>query len=99
MRSLVFIVVLGLYLSACSTEGVGNKKISGSELYKIRCVSCHGTDGRMGLNGAIALPASTLNLDQRISVVMNGRNIMPAFSGLMSESEIKAVVEFTMTFE
>ena len=99
MRSLGFLFVLVFYLCACSTEVGGRKILSGSDMYKVRCVSCHGTDGRMGMNGAIALPASTLSVEQRISVVTNGRNIMPAFTGLMSQSEIKAVVEFTMTLE
>jgi cytochrome c6 len=99
MRCLGVLVVLGFYLCACSTEEGGREKLSGSDIYKIRCVSCHGADGRMGMNGAIPLPASTLNVEQRISVVTTGRNIMPAFAGLMSKSEIKAVVEFTMTLE
>ncbi|MCH2021429.1 MAG: cytochrome c [Saprospiraceae bacterium] len=99
MRILGFGLVLVMYIYACGAAEGGSEKRSAFDIYKVRCVSCHGIDGRMGVNGAILLPDSKLNLEQRINVVTYGRNIMPAFSGLMTKEEIKAVVEFTMTLQ
>lgn len=73
-----------------------NNPPSGALIYRERCVTCHGANGRMGNNGAKVLPESPLNLAQRIEVVTYGRNIMPAFEGMMSPEEIEAVAAFTL---
>lgn len=99
MRNISILVLAGLLLWGCSSESGTNEVKSGLDIYKSRCMTCHGTDGRMGMNGAKELPSSPLSLEQRIEVVANGRNIMPAFKGIMSDEEIKAVVEFTMTLK
>lgn len=101
MRITIVLLLMSLLVWACSSPTPENKKktISGLEIYKNRCVTCHGTDGRMGMNGAKELPSSPLDVSQRIEVVTYGRNIMPGFKDLLSEKEIKAVVEFTMTLK
>ncbi len=99
MRIIGILAAISLYLWACSSESSTKEELSGFEIYRERCMTCHGTDGRMGMNGAKELPSSPLSVEQRIDVVANGRNIMPAFKGMMSEAEIKAVVEYTMTLK
>ncbi len=98
MRIIIFFAFFFLF-SACNSILQENEKLTGVQIYKSRCLSCHGADGRMGVNGAKELPASTLSIDQRIEVVKNGRNIMPAFNSLLTESQIVAVVEYTMTLK
>ncbi|WP_052599201.1 cytochrome c [Aureispira sp. CCB-QB1] len=99
MRITFVLIILSWYVWACSAPESKRQTISGVEIYKTRCVTCHGTDGRMGMNGAKELPDSPLNAAQRIEVVTHGRNIMPGFKEMLSEEEIKAVVEFTMTLK
>lgn len=113
MRQIVVLLVLLIaFIVACdtavpppttlttttgATEGSKKSGSSGALLYKQRCVTCHGANGRMGNNGAKVLPESPLNVAQRIEVVTYGRNIMPAFETMMTKEEIEAVVQFTMT--
>lgn len=99
MRITIVLILLSFYMWACSAPENKKKVISGVEIYKTRCVSCHGTDGKMGMNGAKELPSSPLDASQRIEVVTYGRNIMPGFKELLSKEEIKAVVDFTMTLK
>jgi cytochrome c6 len=72
---------------------------SGASIYRNRCITCHGANGRMGNNGAKKLPESELNVAQRAEVVTHGRNIMPAFEDMLTPEEIQAVAEFTMTLK
>lgn len=101
MRTFSLITLLSLLIGACgpSTNSKPKKEVSGLEVYKVRCVLCHGADGRMGMNGAKALPESTLSLEARIAVVTNGRKIMPAFKEMLSKEEIEAVAAYTMKFK
>lgn len=98
-----WVIFLGLVIGvwACASQAPSEPKesaeISGATLYQKRCVTCHGADGRMGMNGAKLLPESTLTLEERIGVVTVGRNIMPAFREMLSREEIEAVAAFTMT--
>lgn len=111
----VLLAFLGVFVIACnnatpsnpvasttstSEEGTGSKnQPSGALIYRERCITCHGANGRMGNNGAKVLPESPLNLAQRVEVVTYGRNIMPAFEGMMTPEEIEAVAAFTMTLK
>lgn len=99
MRITIILILLSICVWACSAPENKKKTISGIEIYKTRCVTCHGTDGKMGMNGAKELPSSPLDASQRIEVVTYGRKIMPGFKELLSEEEIKAVVDFTMTLK
>ncbi len=69
----------------------------GAKIYKSYCVTCHGLYGDMGASGAANLKASQLNLEERISVITNGRNTMTGFKTLLNEEKIKAVAAYTMT--
>jgi len=99
MRITIILMLLSFYVWACSAPENKKKAISGIEIYKTRCVTCHGTDGKRGMNGAKELPSSPLDAEQRIEVVTYGRKIMPGFKELLSKEEIKAVVDFTMTLK
>jgi cytochrome c6 len=94
INSILIFIALCLYSCVDSS-----KELSGQEIYKTRCVACHGADGRMGMSGAKDLTSSPLTLKQRISVVTDGRKIMPSFKAVMSTEQIKAVVEYTMTLK
>lgn len=71
----------------------------GMAIFRQYCVACHGADGKLGLNGAKDLSQSTLTLEQRITQVTNGKNMMAPYSGILSPEAIKAVAEYTQTLK
>lgn len=95
--SLVIVILLMSCGSSSNQESTVAKKVSGYQVYKNNCRLCHGVDGRMGLNGAKLIPDSELSLDERIEHIKNGKGAMQPYKGILSEAEIKAVAEYTMT--
>lgn len=73
----------------------GDPKPDGQKIYKKYCVTCHGADGSMGMNGAKNLQESELGLEERVSLITNGRNMMAAYKGILSKEEIRAVAKYT----
>ena len=104
------ILFFGILLFSCSENKVRNQpdkaslkttsSISeGEQIYKKYCILCHGSDGKLGLNGAKDITASTLTLEERILLVTHGKNTMTPFEGILSEEEIKAVVRYSMSLQ
>jgi mono/diheme cytochrome c family protein len=65
------------------------------QIYVKQCETCHGFDGKKGLNNATDLTTSTLSLEERKNVILNGRGLMPAFKGQISEQEAEEIAAFT----
>ena len=55
--------------------------------------------GEMGLSGAKLLNASVLSLEERIQIILNGKNAMASYKEQLTEEQIKAVAGYTMTFK
>ncbi|NJO87377.1 MAG: cytochrome c [Lewinella sp.] len=76
--------------------------IDAKKIWKVRCIACHGLYGNQGLNGAANLQEVSISLAERINIITNGRQgekgVMTAFGEILSPEEIKAVAEYTMTF-
>ena len=110
-KLLLVFAVLSFFIFACgednSKKKLGSSKtaktekkaVDGSKVYKKNCVICHGTKGDMGASGAHDLTASTLSLEERVTIVTKGRNTMVGFENILSEEKIKAVAEFSMTLK
>ena len=71
----------------------------GAAVFRKNCVICHGSDGSLGMNGAKDLRASTLSLDERLSIITEGKKLMTPFGAILSPEEIKAVAEHTLTLK
>lgn len=67
----------------------------GKAIFRQYCVTCHGADGKLGLNGAKDLTASILTLEERINVITYGRKVMTPFNEVLTPEEIRAVAEYT----
>lgn len=101
----IIICILANY--ACGSAGASGtndtaaanagKASDGQAIFRQYCVTCHGADGKLGLNGAKDLSQSTLPLDERILVVAKGRKVMTPFEDILSAEEIKAVAQYTLT--
>lgn len=71
---------------------------SGKAVFKQHCITCHGANGQMGLNGAKNLTESMLTKEERVLLVTKGKGVMPAFGAQLSEAQIKAVAAYSMEF-
>ena len=72
---------------------------NGEKIFRTYCITCHGIDGKLGLNGARDLSVSEVSLEDRIEQVTNGKGLMTPFEGILTEEQIKAVVDYTFTFK
>ena len=78
---------------------VEEPSIDGEKIFKTYCITCHGLDGKMGLNGAKDLGLAETTIEERIDQITNGKNLMTAFDGILTTEEIKAVAEYTLEFK
>ena len=81
------------------TVSAGSNTANGKAIYRQYCVTCHGADGKLGLNGAGDLTKSVLPLDQRIIQISKGKNMMAAYEEILTAEEIRAVAKYTLTFK
>lgn len=82
-----------------STAPAEPEKPDGQKIYRTYCITCHGMDGKLALNGAKDLSISEIPLEERITQVTEGKNLMTPFKGILSEEQIQAVSEYTMTLK
>lgn len=66
---------------------------TGEEIFQKKCQSCHGSGGKAGRAPALNTLASEAD-DKLVSIIQNGKEKMPAFSGQLSEDQIKKVVAY-----
>jgi uncharacterized membrane protein SirB2 len=75
-----------------------NLQAHGEAVYNIHCVRCHGEDGKAGLQGAPDLTASTMDYQQRLTIITMGKILMPSFQNTLKEEERNAVVAYLDKF-
>ncbi len=92
---LLFVIVLPFYKCGGDKGNIKNDGPSGYAVFKKHCVSCHGVDGRMGLNGAKPIPESVLTLEDRIKHITNGKGAMQPYKGVLTTAEIAAVADYS----
>lgn len=71
---------------------------AGYEIYKKHCRLCHGKDGKKGLAGAKDLSMSTLDAEERMQIIRQGKGGMKGYQGELSGEEIREVAEFVGRF-
>lgn len=75
---------------------------SATDLYKARCASCHGMDGKGEAPAGKAMHARDFNSkevkdesdDELYAIIKNGKNKMPGFAGKLSNDQIKAQIAY-----
>lgn len=80
------------------TWTVDELKQRGEKVYAANCVACHQANGK-GVPGAFpALDGSAIVNGPKtgqVTVVMNGKNAMPPWKGVLSDTDIAAVITYT----
>jgi mono/diheme cytochrome c family protein len=69
----------------------------GQAIFKKYCITCHGVDGTLKLNGAKDLSISQLTEAEKIIQITKGKNTMTPYEGILSPAEIQAVAAYTIT--
>jgi cytochrome c6 len=83
-------------LPEAQTAAVAN---AGEALFAQNCAVCHGTNGKLGLNGAHDLTKSNLNQNGRVYIVTNGLGKMPSFKGQLTPEQIEQVAAYSLTLK
>lgn len=76
-----------------------DKIAAGEKIFRTYCITCHGIDGKLELNGAKDLSISEVPLEERINQVTNGKGLMTPFKGILSDEQIQHVSEYTMSLK
>ena len=98
---LIIISVFIFFLFSCGEKisKDNNKEISGIAVYESNCISCHGTDGKLGLMGAKDLSVSIMDENACIEIIKNGKGVMAPFKAQLSTAEISTVAKYVMTLK
>ncbi len=94
-------------MMATATATVAFAQGGGADTYKAKCAMCHGADGLASgpigksmkipaFNSPELVKASTADL---VAATTNGKNRMPAFTGKLTDSQIKDVVAYIRTLQ
>ncbi|HVE60020.1 MAG TPA: cytochrome c [Pyrinomonadaceae bacterium] len=78
-------------------------KAGGADTYREHCATCHGSDGKANTargkrKGATDLTKSTISNAAGIRVISNGRELMPDFKDILSQTEISDVMAYIRGF-
>ena len=79
----------------------------GADIYKVKCLMCHGADGMGQTPAGKNLKAASfkdpaivkLSDADMIAVVSKGKNKMPAYAGKLTDAQIKAAVAHIRTLQ
>jgi mono/diheme cytochrome c family protein len=71
-----------------NTEPAFTKTDRGGEIFRQRCIACHGMAGNTRNNNAANLQFSRLDSLSITEVIKNGRGVMPMFKGALADSDI-----------
>jgi len=98
-------VVLALMISVAGTMGFAQS--GGEAIYKANCQSCHGSTGtpNPGIAKAMGVKAATdpdykkASEADMIAAVTNGKGKMKAFSGKLTDAQIKDAIGYFRSFK
>lgn len=74
--------------------------MKGGKLYATHCVACHGASGVSVMSGAPSFARSGGLLQPDFALlasIKSGKNVMPAFQGILSDSDILDVIVYLRT--
>jgi mono/diheme cytochrome c family protein len=94
-------------LSVLIPTSIAQAQGSGASTYTAKCQMCHGADGMGATPAGRSMKAIPFNDPQVVSlsdadlvaVTKSGKGKMPAYSGKLSDGDIKAVVTYIHTLQ
>jgi mono/diheme cytochrome c family protein len=94
-------------LSFSVTASIVQAQASGSATYTAKCQMCHGADGMGATPAGKSMKAIPFNDPQILNksdaelfaATKNGKGKMPAYTGKLSDGEIKSVIAYIHTLQ
>jgi mono/diheme cytochrome c family protein len=91
-----------MVLAAVAAVATATAQTSGPDTYKAKCAMCHGTDGSGNTPAGKAMKAQPFNSPDLIkasdadliAATKNGKGKMPAYSGKLTDAQIKDVIAY-----
>ncbi len=100
MRVKAVLIAMVSLLAILAVQARAGDMQKGREVYDMHCVTCHGMNG-YAIDMTIPSFANgdrMFLMDQEmLQSVRNGKNMMPAFRGLLSDEEIRDVITYLRT--
>ncbi|WP_348268742.1 cytochrome c [Edaphobacter paludis] len=104
MKYITHGTAIGLVILFAALTSFGQ---SGVDIYKAKCQMCHGADGFGNTPAGKAMKTRPLNSPDvlkesdtdLITVIKNGKNKMPAFSGKLTDPQIHDIIEYVHTLQ
>ncbi|MDH3990049.1 MAG: cytochrome c [Gammaproteobacteria bacterium] len=100
MRVKAVLIAMVSLLAIFAVQARAGDMQKGREVYDMHCVTCHGMNG-YAIDMTIPSFANgdrMFLMDQEmLQSVRNGKNMMPAFRGLLSDEEIRDVITYLRT--
>lgn len=92
-----FLIIVSFSLAYKANDAKAGEQIAstdGKEIFETKCASCHGADGKLGLGGAKDLSATTLAQPEIVKIIINGKNTMASYRGVLTDEQITAVTAY-----
>jgi cytochrome c6 len=90
-------LLAGGLIAVCSSTAVAQ---DAAATYKAKCAMCHGADGKGGKMGTrdFASPEVKAETDAQLTdIVTKGKGKMPAYTGKLTDADIKGLVAYVRT--
>ena len=92
---------------AASTMASARAQGTGADTYKAKCAMCHGADGLGATPAGKAMKATSFKAPESvkasdadlIAITKNGKGKMPAYTGKLTDGQIKDVVGYVRTLQ
>ena len=96
------VVVVSIILWFIPGLSVAGDPFVGNQVYQEHCVSCHGASGKAVISSTPDFSGNPMLLakpDMQLrETILHGRNLMPAFVGILKEKQIMDVISYIRTF-
>ena len=100
MRTAFMLVIALVFVFAIAVSARAGDMQKGREVYEMHCVACHGMDGYavdMTIPSFANGDRMFLMDQEMLQSIRTGKNLMPAFRGLLSDQEIRDVITYLRT--
>ena len=102
MNRTILGALASLSLIACGSDVTAVTRLTGDAgngetVFKANCLGCHGADGKSGSAHRDIAAAAKDKTDEAVSVILDGKDEMQGFAGVLTSQQIADVVAYLKT--
>lgn len=93
-------IVAAVIVAGFAQAALAGNPVAGKRVFETNCVTCHGIDGRAIINGTPHfIKGERLEKPdvQLLATMRNGLNMMPAWRGVISDTEMEDALAYART--